>query len=166
MENQSPSSRVGVCQEEVKRAKTDDMGYNQLYVDPPFSAKILVVEAESIVAADIRDMLIDWGFLVPAVVSSGEKAIEKAAETYPDLVLMATELKGDMDGLEAAEQIHARFGISVLYLTTEANGNTSQLADGYIQKPFEEGELHRRIHSLLRFSDASACSAFSAVKLR
>ena len=150
MDNQSPSSRVGVCQEEVESAKTDDMGYNMLYEDPPnFSVKILVVEAESIVAADIQDMLIDWGFLVPAVVSSGEEAIEKAAETYPDLVLMATELKGDMDGLEAAEQIHARLGISVLYLTTEANGNTSQLADGYIQKPFEEGELHSSIEKAL-----------------
>ena len=84
-----------------------------------------------------------------AVVSSGEKAIEKAAETYPDLVLMATELKGDMDGIEAAEHIRTRFGSSVLYLITEANGNTSQLTDGYIQKPFEDGELHSCIEEVL-----------------
>lgn len=121
------------------------MEYNRLYEDPPFSAKILVVEAESIVAADISDMLNGWGFLVPAIVSSGEKAIETAEETSPDLVLMAIELKGDMDGLEAAEQIRARFCIPVVYLTTQANNKTSQLADDHILKPFEDGELHGSI---------------------
>jgi len=150
MDNQSPSSRVGVCQEEVESAKTDDMEYNMFYEDPPnFSVKILVAEAESIVAHDVQDMLKSWGYVVPAIVSSGEKAIEKAAETQPDLVLMDVVLEGDMDGIEAAELIRARFGISVLYLTTEANGNTSQLADGYIQKPFEEGELHSSIEKAL-----------------
>ncbi len=45
------------------------------------------------------------------IASSGKDAIKKAAETRPDLVLMAIVLEGDMDGIAAAEQIRARFDI-------------------------------------------------------
>ena len=47
--------------------------------------KVMIVEDESIVAKDIENMLKRVGYDVPAVVASGEKAIEKAEETSPDL---------------------------------------------------------------------------------
>jgi CheY-like chemotaxis protein len=124
------------------------------YCDPLFSVKILVVEAESIVAHDVQDMLKSWGYVVPAIVSSGEKAIEKAAETQPDLVLMDVVLKGDMDGIDAAELIRARFDIPVVYLTAHASDNRFQRAlmselYSYILKPFDESELHTTIEKAI-----------------
>jgi len=117
-------------------------------------ANILVVEDESIVAMDIQERLRGLGYAVSAVASSGEEAIQKAAETHPDLVLMDIMLKGDMDGVEAAEQIRARFDIPVIYLTAYADENTLQRAMitepfGYIIKPFEERELHTTIEMAL-----------------
>ena len=50
--------------------------------------KILVVEDESIVAKDIQNSLKKLGYVVPTVVASGEKAIEEAEQSRPDLVLM------------------------------------------------------------------------------
>jgi CheY-like chemotaxis protein len=122
--------------------------------DPLFSTNILVVEAESIVARDVQDMLKSWGYVVPAVVSSGEKAIEKAAETHPDLVLIDIRLKGEMDGIEAAEVIRARFDIPVIYLTAYVNDNRFQRAlmsehYSYILKPFDESELHTTIEKAI-----------------
>jgi CheY-like chemotaxis protein len=118
------------------------------------NAQVLVVEDASIIAKDIQDMLRRLGYAVPAVVSSGEKAIQKAAETHPDLVLMDIMLKGDMDGVEAAQQIHDRFHIPVVYLTVYADEDTLQRAKiaepfGYILKPFEERELHAAIEMAL-----------------
>ena len=74
----------------------------------------MVVEDERITAEIIRFRLEDMGHTVTAIVSSGEKAIQKVAETKPDLVLMDIVLKGDMDGIEAAGHIRDRFNISVI----------------------------------------------------
>jgi PAS domain S-box-containing protein len=118
------------------------------------NAKILIVEDEKIVARDIENRLKSFGYAVAAVVSTGEAAIKKAAETLPDLVLMDILLKGDMDGVRAAEQIRTRFNIPVIYLTAYADDKTLQRAKitepfGYIIKPFEERELRTTIEIAL-----------------
>lgn len=47
------------------------------------SVKILVVEDESIVTMDIKHRLESMDYIVPSVVSSGEKAVEKAKTLKP-----------------------------------------------------------------------------------
>jgi len=116
--------------------------------------QILVVEDNSIVVMEIRDRLESLGHAVCATASSGEEAIRKAGETHPDLVVMDIRLKGDMDGVEAAQEIHARFDIPVIYLTAYADNDTLQRAKitepfGYIIKPFEEIQLHSTIEMAL-----------------
>ena len=116
--------------------------------------KILVVEDESIVARDIRNMLAGLGYEVTAVVSGAMAAIQKAQETGPDIVLMDVMLNGDITGVEAAEQIYTNFSIPVVYLTAYADSTTVQQAKktepfGYIIKPFEERELQTTIEIAL-----------------
>jgi CheY-like chemotaxis protein len=119
------------------------------------SAKILVVEDERITAEDIKDGLLSLGYKVPAVVYSGENAVKKAGELRPDLVLMDIRLEGEMDGIEAAEEIKKHYDIPVIYLTaysdestlerakkTEPSGYVLKEPSGFIHKPFEESELH------------------------
>lgn len=118
------------------------------------TARILVVEDEGIVALDIKHRLEGLGYAVPAIAFAGEEAINTAAEIHPDLVLMDIQLKGKMDGVEAAEQIRARFDIPVIYLTAYADEKTLQRAKitepfGYILKPFEEQELSINIEVAL-----------------
>ena len=112
--------------------------------------KLLVVEDEGIVAKDIQIRLRNLGYEVVAVASSGEGAIQKAAETHPDLVLMDIILKGEMDGIEAAEEIISRYDIPVVYLTAHTDEKTLQRAKiteplGYILKPFGEKDLYGTI---------------------
>ena len=85
------------------------------------SASILIVEDEAIVALDLADRLRNAGYSIPAFAGSLEDAAQKVAEIRPDLVLMDTHLAGDMDGIEVAEVIHARFRTPVVYLTGHAN---------------------------------------------
>lgn len=117
-------------------------------------ARILVVEDEGIIAKDIQNRLEGLGYAVPAIASSGEQAVSKAAETQPDLVLMDIRLKGEMDGVEAAGQVRDRFHIPVVYVTAYADDATLQRAKitqpfGYILKPFETRELHSAIEMAL-----------------
>ncbi len=116
--------------------------------------KILIVEDEAIVAEDIRNSLQSLGYTTFAVVSSGEEAIAKIEEDRPDLVLMDIVLKGDIDGIEAASQIHSRFNIPVVYLTAFTDKKTIERAKltepfGYIVKPFEDRELHSTVEMAL-----------------
>jgi two-component system cell cycle sensor histidine kinase/response regulator CckA len=116
--------------------------------------RILIVEDQNIVAMDIQNRLINLNYVVTAIASSGAGAIKRAEETKPDLVLMDIMLKGDMDGIGAAQQIRARLNIPVVYLTAYADSNTLQRAKitepfGYILKPFEERELHTTIEMAL-----------------
>lgn len=117
--------------------------------------KILVVEDERVVARDIEKRLKKLGYIVPASVSSGDEALVQVAEVRPDLVLMDIQIKGSMDGIETAEQIHTRFDIPVIYLTAYADEDTLQRAKvtepfGYIVKPFDERDLHVSIEIALR----------------
>lgn len=116
--------------------------------------RIMIVEDERIVAKDIQNMLKRIGYEVPVAVASGEEAVQKAAEIQPDLVLMDIMLKGQIDGVEAAEQIRATHQIPVIYITAYADKNTLQRAKvtepyGYILKPFQERELNTAIEIAL-----------------
>ena len=108
--------------------------------------QILIVEDDGIIAMDIESRLKQLGYGVSAIVGSGEEAIEKVKENTPDLVLMDSVLKGEMDGIEAAEIIRSRFGIPVIFLAAHADEKRLERAKlsmpfGYILKPFQNKDL-------------------------
>ena len=85
-------------------------------VKPP--KKILVVEDENLIAMEIQDRLKALGYNVPAVVPSGEEAVNLTSQIKPDLVLMDIRLNGSMDGIEAAKQIRKHLDIPIVFLPT------------------------------------------------
>ncbi|MFZ2055194.1 MAG: diguanylate cyclase [Candidatus Aminicenantales bacterium] len=108
--------------------------------------RILIVEDEGLIARDIENMVRNAGYEICGVVGTGKEAIEKAEGTLPDLILMDIILRGEMDGVEAAERIRERFNIPVIYLTAHTDENTLQRAKlteplGYTLKPVEQKEL-------------------------
>ena len=108
--------------------------------------KIMIVEDEEIVAADIQTSIEKMGYSVCATASSGLEAIQKAGLTQPDLALMDIVLKGSMDGIEAAAQIKKLYKIPVVYLTAFGDDGILQRAKisapyGYIIKPFRDRDL-------------------------
>ncbi len=118
------------------------------------AASIMVVEDEGVVSIDIRNMLRKAGYDIAAVAFKGEEAVQKAATTKPDLVLMDIGLKGDLDGIEAAKKIRESLHIPVVFLTGFADENTMTKAkevdpSGFIIKPINEEELRRIIEQTL-----------------
>lgn len=109
-------------------------------------ASILIVEDEQIVALDIQSSLENAGYTVAGRTDRGEAAIQKAENLHPDLILMDIGLKGEMDGIETAAQMRARFDLPVIFLTAFANQSAIERAKlvgpyGYLLKPFDERAL-------------------------
>lgn len=118
------------------------------------AAKILIVEAQNATAKKIEKDLINMGYMVTSIATSGDEAIKKAKEDKPDLVLMDIVLKGRMDGIEAAGQIQSILDIPVVYLTAYADADKLERAKltntfGYLIKPFDARELHTTIETSL-----------------
>ena len=108
--------------------------------------RILIVEDESLVARDIENMAVSQGYEVCGIASSGDQAIEMAAQHQPDLVLMDVIIRGSLDGTSAAERIWDSYRIPIIYVTASADEHTLKRAKiteafGYILKPFDEREL-------------------------
>jgi len=107
-------------------------------------ARILVVEDDLDVAQNIQWTLTELGY--EALLVSGAEAVRSVAATQPDLVLMAIRLRGELDGVEVADDIHRQFATPVVYLTEQTDEATVRRAlrtepFGYVLKPFDEREL-------------------------
>ncbi len=117
--------------------------------------KVLVVEDENIIGMEIMSRLEYLGFQVPAVVTTGELAIEKTAEYEPQLILMDIRLKGECDGIDAARRIKEKYQTPIIYLTAYADERTIQRAQTvsdnliYLLKPFSEEELKTAVKKAL-----------------
>jgi len=117
-------------------------------------ARILIVEDETIVALDLEGRLLTLGYDVVDTITTGERAIERAEELEPDLVLMDINLAGELDGIQAAKVIRKRYKVPVIFLTACIDDGTLQRAKvtepfAYIIKPFEDRELHGHIEIAL-----------------
>lgn len=122
---------------------------------------ILVVEDERIIALDIKQTLINLGYSVPAIASSGVQALEKIIQFSPDLVLMDIMLQGEIDGVKTAEKIRHSYQIPVVYLTSHTDEITLQRAKatepfGYIVKPFDEKDLYTTVEIAMARGKAEA----------
>ena len=117
-------------------------------------SRILVVEDEAIVAADVQDRLAALGYRVVGTTGDGGEAVNLAARLSPDLVLMDIMLDSAMDGVQAADLIRKDHDIPVIFLTAHTDEKTLHRAKisepfGYIVKPFEEHSLHATIQMAL-----------------
>jgi CheY-like chemotaxis protein len=141
----------------IEHTNIDGSSLNRRQLMSSQKRRILIVEDENIIALDIRSMLEDLGYMVSAIVSSGEESIQKASHMKPDLVLMDIKLKGRIDGVNAGEEINKQFHIPIVYLTAYSDQATIKrihngkkgYASTVIYKPFDEGELQTAINSTL-----------------
>ena len=122
--------------------------------DTQSKERIIVVEDESITALNLKYDLEDLGYEVLETVDTGAEAIEKSKELYPDIVLMDINLKGDMNGIEAANEI-SEIGIPIIFLTANTDDLTAFEAlktapYGYLSKPYSLKDLELTLGMVVR----------------
>jgi len=116
--------------------------------------RILIVEDELIIANDIRGYLSDENYEITSVVLTGEDAINMAKQNMPDLVIMDILLHGNINGIEAAEEISKIRKIPIIFVSAYSHEEIvkqilSDIDYEYILKPFQAFELIDKVNSLL-----------------
>jgi DNA-binding LytR/AlgR family response regulator len=108
--------------------------------------KILIVEDEMLIAANISIQLESLGYEILGIIPRGQEAINVIKSDKPDLVLMDINLKGEMDGIETATLMQLDGAIPIIYLsanTDEASFKRAKATNPYafLSKPFKKLDL-------------------------
>lgn len=112
--------------------------------------KVMIVEDEGVVGLSLKSILSKKGYTVTGIAITGSEAVRMAIETQPDVILMDIHLKGDMDGIQATEELNKVTDIPVIYLTAYADEETLNRAlrtesHSYLVKPYNPRELYSNI---------------------
>lgn len=118
------------------------------------SARILIMEDEALIAADLEDRLIALGYDVCAVCDETAEAWRLIKELQPDLALLDIRVRGAQDGIELGGQVRRELDIPFIFLTAHADESTLAKARdtepaGYVLKPFHDRELRATIEIAL-----------------
>lgn len=118
--------------------------------------RVLIVDDDWMNREVLEAHLTGAGYEV-MVVHSGEKALEVAAQTPPDLVLLDVRMQG-MSGYDVCRELKAqmatRLAVVMLVTALESDEDREQAieagADDFISKPFSSLALLTRVHNLLQ----------------
>jgi DNA-binding response OmpR family regulator len=117
-------------------------------------SRILIVEDEQIIAADLEDKLVRMGHEVVGMAIEGGEAVSMADQVKPDLVLMDIQIEGQMSGTEAAQQIRERTGASIIFVTAFPSVFLREMAEKRdpgicLGKPFSRVQLEAAVGAAL-----------------
>jgi len=120
---------------------------------PTGPARCLVVDDETELAQLVADYLAREGYAVD-VAPDGERALQMARSTPPDVVVLDLMLPG-IDGVEVCRALRTFSDAYVIMLTARGEEvdkliGLSVGADDYMTKPFSPRELVARVKALLR----------------
>ncbi len=121
------------------------------------SPRVLVVEDDRNIAEVVQRYLERDGFRVE-VIGDGLRALERALEDLPDLMVLDLMLPG-LDGLEVCRRLRDVAPVPVIMLTAKGD-ETDRIvgldlgADDYMSKPFSPRELASRVKAVLRRASA------------
>jgi two-component system, response regulator PdtaR len=112
----------------------------------PIARRVLVVEDDWLIAAQIESYLVTAGFDVTGAAVGPQDALRLARDAPPQLVLMDIRVFGDADGVELAKILWQDFGLRCLFVSGNIDADTVlRAADanplGWLSKPFTEAEL-------------------------
>lgn len=115
---------------------------------------IFIVEDEIIVAKDLERSLVQAGYEVCGVATSYRKALERLAQSQPDLVLCDICLGSAEDGLDLMREIQRRRPVPFIIISAYCDQDTLRRATGlwpenYLVKPISDVQLHASIQMVL-----------------
>jgi CheY-like chemotaxis protein len=114
--------------------------------------KILLVEYDSIITLQIKHCLQSWGYPIPITVQTGKEAIKTAYKINPDIIIVNTTLKGEINGLKTLQKI-IKLKIPIILLTSQINQKPIKKLEKtqkiiLLPKPFTENDLKEAIESI------------------
>jgi DNA-binding NarL/FixJ family response regulator len=130
--------------------------------------RVLVADDHSLFRDGLVSLLKAGGFTVVGQAENGQKAVEKALELQPELILLDIHMPV-MDGLQALRQIRAEMSeVKIVMLTVSDNENNlldaiKSGANGYLLKNLNSQAFIKTLEGLQRGEAAIARSDFPKV---
>lgn len=118
-------------------------------------SKTLIIEDETIISFSYRLQLERMGFDVIGTARSSAEAEEIMARERPDLIIMDIYLKGEKNGLELAQELHANDPIPIIFLTASTKPEIIEAIHRlkncqYLAKPINSDSLEDMLQRFAR----------------
>jgi DNA-binding response OmpR family regulator len=116
--------------------------------------RILLVEDDYLVATEAEHALSEAGFEVLGPVNCADDAIALALAEKPALIIMDIRLKGQKDGVDAAQAIFSKVGIRSIFATAHTTSDIRARAASaapldWLSKPYSHENLVERVKAAL-----------------
>lgn len=116
--------------------------------------RVLIVEDEGIIAAEIQSTLEMLGYQVCGKANNGDKALDLFVNANPDIALLDINIKGTLTGIDLAKVIREKHNFPFVFLTSYSDLSTLKqvqetLPYGYIVKPFSDKDLRSNLELAL-----------------
>ena len=121
--------------------------------------KILIIEDEMIIAANISLQLTNLGYKITGLIPRVNDVLPSIIQNVPDIILLDINLNDDIDGIELAHIIQKNYKIPIIFLTANADEARFKRAKAtnpyaFLTKPFKKIDLQRAIElTLLRVEE-------------
>ena len=118
--------------------------------DVSLQVRVLIVEDEPLVAADLQTILVDAGFQISGVATRLSKALSLIETVACDVAIVDANLSGSSAGPDCSAALAAR-GLPFIVLSGYTHGQLqSEFSSGsFVQKPYRTGELVDRLRAIL-----------------
>ena len=107
---------------------------------------VVLVEDETELALNLRELLGSLGFYVSAVFDNALGALEFIKLNKVDLLILDIMINGEMDGITLASEIKKKADIPIVFITAYSENEIIKRVinvspDGYLLKPFSKESL-------------------------
>ena len=114
----------------------------------------MILEDEGIIAMEMKLQLLNSGFSVAPIAISGKGAISIAEEYKPCVMLLDINVRGSIDGIEAAVNIREFSGAAIIFVTGQADEHSKRRMEQienstYFIKPVTISDLTNKINEML-----------------
>jgi len=111
---------------------------------------VLVVDDEFLIAEGLCMQVEDMAMVVCGTATTADEALALAMMHRPEVVLMDVRLRGDKDGVDAAQEIHRTVGSKVIFITGSREQSTidriyQDHPAGVLFKPVSDRQLRSAI---------------------
>ncbi len=111
---------------------------------------VIVVEDDMILSMVMVRMMERLQFLVVDKIFTGQNAITSIKKLQPDLILMDIQLKDDIDGITAMQEIRKESDVPVIYITGNSDRQNIERAHetdfiDYLIKPIQMNDLKKAV---------------------
>ncbi len=123
-------------------------------IEKDLATKILIIEDEPIIAADLESLVGQLGHIVTANATTRDEAVQMAKEDPPGLILCDIQLADHSSGIDAVQDILKEHDVPIIFITAfpERLLTGEKPEPTYlISKPFQENTVKAAISQALFF---------------